>query len=99
MAARANALGRGRCPLCDNRRASLTFSVKNLACLTCNACNTQVFARSDRSDELLRGLILPAEPVPAPIPAPEPAPAPEPTPEPANAPAAHAPAIPWGFFK
>ena len=99
MAARANALGRGRCPLCDNRRASLSFSVKNLACLTCNACNTQVFARSDRSDDLLRALILPPEVEATPIPAAIPAPAPIPTPAPVKAQPAPAPALPWGFFK
>lgn len=99
MAARANALGRGRCPLCDSKRASLSFSVKNLACLTCNTCNSQVFARSDRSDDLLRALILPPEVEAPPIPAPEPAPAPNPTPEPAKTQPATAPGIPWGFFK
>ncbi len=98
-AVRENALGAARCPLCASGKASLRLSAKGLAYLVCNSCNVQVFARSERSDDGLRDLLIPAAPAPGPIPAPEPAPAPTPTPEPANAPPAPAPGLPWGFFK
>lgn len=66
----AELIGTGRCPIgCGSTKARYTLTVKNLACGTCNACNTQVFARSDRSDEVLRANIIPAaapaEPPPA----------------------------------
>lgn len=57
----AELIGTGRCPIgCGSTKARYTLTVKNLACGTCNACNTQVFARSDRSDEVLRANIIPA---------------------------------------
>lgn len=66
----AELIGVGRCPIgCGSTKARYTLTVKNLACGTCNACNTQVFARSDRSDEVLRANIIPAT-----APAPEPSP-------------------------
>ena len=48
------------------------MSAKQLAYVTCDTCNIQCFARSDRSDEKLRALLLadaaPAAPAPAPAP-------------------------------
>lgn len=83
----AEKIGDARCPVCKSGGARVSLSRSNLAVLTCNSCNCQVFTRSGRSDELVRGLIAPTPapaPVPAPPPAPEPAPAPQP---PAPAPA------------
>lgn len=57
----ADLIGVGRCPIgCGSHKARYTLSAKSLAVATCNACNCQVFARSDRSDETLRGNIAPA---------------------------------------
>jgi hypothetical protein len=59
----AELIGVGRCPIgCGSTKARYTLSAKQLAVGTCNACNCQVFARSDRSDELLRANITPSEP-------------------------------------
>lgn len=55
-AARENEIGRARCPICSTDRARLRVSSKSLAYITCDTCNAQVFARSDRSDEKLRAL-------------------------------------------
>lgn len=57
-AARDNVLGRCRCPACASERASLRLSAKQLTYVVCDACNLQAFARSDRSDEKLRALLL-----------------------------------------
>jgi hypothetical protein len=46
----------------------VSLSSKKLPCLTCNGCNIQLFARSDRSDELVRALIRPAASQDAPKP-------------------------------
>lgn len=63
-------LGTGRCPVCGSIKARFTLSSKQLAVVTCNACNFQGFARSEHSDEKLRSLITPeATPAPAPAPA------------------------------
>ena len=68
-AARDNEIGRCRCPVCSSDRARLRVSAKQLAYITCDSCNLQAFARSDRSDEKLRALLigepekLPAEPL------------------------------------
>lgn len=83
-------LGTGRCPVCGSIKARFTLSAKQLAVITCNACNFQGFARSEHSDEKLRALISPepsAAPAPAPVadpPAAAPAPTPAPQPEPAT---------------
>lgn len=81
-------LGTGRCPVCGSVKARFTLSAKQLAVITCNACNFQGFARSEHSDEKLRALISP-EPAAAPAPAADPpaaapAPTPAPQPEPAD---------------
>lgn len=82
-------IGRASCPVCASDRARLRVSAKGLAYVVCNACQCQVFSRSDRSDELLRRLHVaeaaptpPAPPAPAPdnLPAELPAPDPEPAP-------------------
>lgn len=54
-----NLIGHGTCPLCGNAKARFTFSKKSLACIVCNACNFQGFARSDNSDSRLRSLVKP----------------------------------------
>lgn len=85
-------LGSGRCVVCGSVKARYTLSGKGLAVITCNACNFQGFARSERSDELLRNHVSrDPEPSPAPAPAPGPDPAPAPVPAPQPAPPAPAP--------
>ena len=88
-----NLIGQGVCPVCHNAKARFTVSKKQLACMTCNACNSQIFARSDQSDEKLRACIK-AGPVDA---APAPAAKPQEPPTPAPAPAKK-PAMAWGFM-
>lgn len=72
--------GRGRCPVCDSPRARFGITARGLLCVTCDACNCQVFARSERSDDLLQARIAaePAAPAAAPAAAPMPAPVPAP---------------------
>lgn len=55
-------IGAGACPVCASPKANYTLSKKGLVCVTCNSCNFQGFARSERSDELLREHIKPATP-------------------------------------
>lgn len=55
-------IGLGTCPVCGSARARFTFSKKDLACIVCNACQFQGFARSDNSDMRLRALVKPAAP-------------------------------------
>lgn len=74
-AVRENEIGAARCPLCSSGKASLRLSTRGLVYLTCNACNCQLFARSERSDEALRNLQL-AAPAPAPVDVPPPKPQP-----------------------
>lgn len=50
-------IGTGVCPVCTSNKAQFTVTKKQLVCMTCNACNCQIFSRSDRSDELLRARI------------------------------------------
>ena len=113
--AAATQIGRGACPVCKNSRARFAVSSKQLCCMTCDACNLQIFSRSDRSDELMRYLItsggadadIKPKPKPEPVetPAqqsatPEAPKAPAPA-EPANRPAnpPAAPRVGWGFLK
>lgn len=62
-------IGLGSCPICASPKAHFTLSKKQLVCVTCNACNVQIFARSERSDELIRAKIAPpaAVSVPSPV--------------------------------
>ncbi|MDZ7939275.1 MAG: hypothetical protein U5M53_13775 [Rhodoferax sp.] len=55
--AESTRIGPGSCPVCASPKAHYTLSRKGLVCVTCNACNFQGFARSERSDELLRSKI------------------------------------------
>lgn len=55
----AERIGQGSCPVCASPKARYTLSKKQLICVTCDACNVQIFARSDRSDQLLRVLVKP----------------------------------------
>lgn len=105
MAATENTIGRCTCPVCKSTRASLRVSAKQLAYITCNTCNFQGFARSDRSDELLRALHIkddaqPApEAKPTPVPTPEPKPAqPQATPAQSAAPVIKQTGSSWGIF-
>jgi len=88
----AEKIGLARCPVCKSGGASVSLSKKLLVCMTCNACNLQIFARSGRSDELLRACIT-APPTASPQTAPEAA-KPEPAPTPSIAPVAPAVAPP-----
>lgn len=110
MAAAPTEIGRCKCPVCDSKTARLRVSAKQLAYVTCNSCNMQTFARSDRSDALLRALHIPeplevvtevapalAAPPAAPTPA-APARAPAPKPTPAPEPAAPPPRMGWGLL-
>jgi len=81
----AELIGRCKCPICGSDKARLTLAKSLLSVLTCNGCNFQGFARSDRADEKLRGLLI-AEPKPDQQPAAVPA-----APAPQAAPAAVAP--------
>lgn len=65
-------LGQGTCPVCGSPKARYTLSSKGLPVVTCNSCNFQGFARSERSDELLRAHLLPEAPAAVPAPAPVP---------------------------
>lgn len=65
----AEKIGDARCPLCKASSARVSLSKSGLAVLVCNGCNMQLFTRSGRSDELVRGLIV-AAPAPGPAPAP-----------------------------
>lgn len=95
MAAESNRIGLGSCPVCASPKAHYTVSKKQLVCVTCNSCNFQGFARSDRSDELLRAKIIPAQP-PESVSPPTPVAAAvqagrQPEPEPVAQPVIHAP--------
>lgn len=56
----AEKLGKARCPLCGGT-ASVSLSKSNLPVMVMNCCQAQLFTRSDRSDMLVRSLLLPAE--------------------------------------
>lgn len=72
----AEKIGPARCPLCGGT-ASVGLSRKQLPVLTCNGCNIQLFTRSDRSDDLVRRLLIKtAQPKPEATPEAAPAPAP-----------------------
>lgn len=87
MTERSNEIGRCRCPVCGSPKASVRVSAKQLAYIVCDACNVQAFARSDRSDELIRSrLEVAATAAAAPAAAPTPAPAP-------------AAGLGWGVFR
>ena len=62
--AAADIIGRCTCPVCASDRASLRLSSRQLSYLLCNACNCQLFARSDNSDNRLRALLIAESPVP-----------------------------------
>jgi len=87
----AEQIGRCKCPVCGGV-ARLSLAKSQLAVVTCNGCNFQGFARSDRSDEKLRALVIPeqkqdltpAAPAPAPVAVPAVPPAPAPAPKPAG---------------
>lgn len=88
--ATAEKVGQATCPLC-RKTARVSLMKTQLVCLTCNSCNMQLFARSDRSDELVRGLIIPEAKAEEPA-APAAAPAVQETP-PADKPAEPAPPV------
>ena len=79
-------IGRCRCPFCASSKAQLRLSGKGLPYLVCDTCNVQAFARSDRSDDAMRKLLI-ADDAPAPAPV---ATAPAAAPKPPAAPAAPA---------
>lgn len=55
----AEAIGTIRCGICGSPKARVSLSKRGLAVITCHACNTQAFARSERSDELVRANLVP----------------------------------------
>lgn len=67
----AEAIGAARCPLCGNTKARLSLSKQGLPVLTCAGCQAQIFARGDRSDDLMRGLLV-SVPAPAVVASPAP---------------------------
>lgn len=77
----AELIGNCSCPLCGNNKARVKLSKAQLAVLTCNSCNCQLFARSDRSDELVRKLIKIEQPPAPPAAKPDDEPAPKPAKE------------------
>jgi len=93
----AELIGRCRCPLCGSDKARLSLAKSQLAVMTCNGCNCQLFARSDISDGKLRQLLAtePATPPAPPPPGPEPA---KPATPPAPPPPPPAAAPGWGLF-
>jgi hypothetical protein len=58
MSGRDNEIGHCRCPVCASEKARLRVSTKQLAYITCDSCNVQLFARSDRSDRLVREFVI-----------------------------------------
>lgn len=62
----AEKIGPARCPLCGGT-ASVSLSKSQLTVMTMNCCQAQLFTRSDRSDSLVRGLLLPPKADPAPV--------------------------------
>lgn len=91
----AETIGRCKCPLCSSDRARLSLAKSKLSVITCNACNFQGFARSDRSDDKLRALLI-AEPAAPPADDPPAPPAPTAA-APQPAPATRAP-MGWGVL-
>lgn len=67
----AEKIGDGICPLCKGAMR-VSLSKNGLAVMTCNSCNSQLFTRSGRSDEMLRACITRPANVPAPALAPTP---------------------------
>lgn len=62
-----NKIGNCTCPLCRGV-AEVGLSEKSqLVYLVCNCCNIQLFARSGRSDDMVRQLLLPPKADPAPV--------------------------------
>lgn len=90
----AEKIGRAKCPVCSSERARLSLSKAGLACLTCDHCNLQAFARSGNSDERLRALHVADKPATEPAPQPAAPPAPRKLEAPAPAPAAFG----WGIL-
>lgn len=107
---KAPVLGHGRCPIgCGCKKAVYALSGKGLAFCYCNACNSQVFARSARSDELLRANIVTIEAAPDAVipeadpvreiaPTEPPAPAPSPAPEPSGMVVKKVNTFSWGIL-
>lgn len=62
----AEKIGPARCPLCGGT-ATVSLSKSQLTVMTMNCCQAQLFTRSDRSDSLVRGLLLPPKAEPAPV--------------------------------
>ena len=84
--ATSDLVGYGPCLVCGHASCRYGLTVKGHICAVCNACNVQVFGRSETSDlrlkAMVRGTDKPAEP-PATTPAPPAPAAPAPSPAPA----------------
>lgn len=59
-------IGTVRCPWCASDKAKVTVTKSGLCAVTCNACHSQTFARSDYSDTKIRQAMTPAQKQPAP---------------------------------
>lgn len=101
----AELIGQARCwnPRCGSDKARVTLAKSGLPVMTCNRCNSQLFARSDLSDDGIRALLVTpagndqADETPAAAPTPSPAPAPAGAPAaPAAAPATRP--MRWGVL-
>lgn len=73
----AEKVGDARCPLCGGT-ARVSLAKSQLVVMTMNCCNAQLFTRSDRSDMLVRAMLL--KPSAAPVVEPEKTPAAVPVP-------------------
>lgn len=64
--AKADFLGYTRCGLCSSDKARVSLTKRGLCCVTCHACQCQLFARSDHSDMHIRRNLRAVDPEPAP---------------------------------
>jgi hypothetical protein len=88
---RAEKIGNCLCPLCRSM-ARVSLSKTGMPVITCQACHTQIFARSSHSDLLVRSMLIKQQAADLPA-APGAAPAAPPAADPPAAPGA-APAAP-----
>lgn len=51
-------IGKARCPLCGSEGADVGVNVKGRAYIVASCCGSQTFARSAKSDGIIRGLIV-----------------------------------------
>lgn len=59
-------IGNVRCPWCSSDKARVSVTKSGLCAVTCSACHSQTFARSDYSDTKIRQAMTPVRQQPAP---------------------------------